>query len=138
MLKANTVPAAEGVGTLKAGEMVKGWVETVDQHGMWVTISPTVRGQITSMDASDDAAVVRDLREHFKEGQLLKSCRVVAADGKRNRLDLTLLKASSILPRVGVIRAATIVKISPKIGMNIKAYLVIANKRKRKREGDRD
>ena len=72
------------------------------------------------MDASQDTAVVQDLCAHFSPGMPLKACRVISADGKRNRLDLTLLKASSTAPRVGARRAATVTKIDKKIGLNVK------------------
>jgi len=119
-IKADELPELITIGSLKVGASLKGWVETVEAGGMWVSIAPGVRGQVRAMDASEDTAVVTDLRTHFKEGMCLKACRVIMVDGKKNRLDLTLLKASSTVPRVGAKRAATITKIDKKIGLNVK------------------
>jgi len=119
-IKSDGVPELDSISEMKVGETIKGWVESVDANGMWVTVAPGVRGQIRGMDASEDVSVVRDLKSNFKEGMLLKACRVISVDNVKNRLDLTLLKASSTLPRVGTIRTALVTKVNPGVGLNIK------------------
>ena len=73
---------------LKVGDQHLAFVNNVASQFLWVNLSPTVRGRISMMEASDDLSLLDDLETNFPIGCALK-VRVVAVDAKNNQLDLS-------------------------------------------------
>jgi rRNA biogenesis protein RRP5 len=73
---------------VQVGETYVAFVNNVSPQFLWVNLSPTVRGRISAMEASDDLSQLSDLEANFPVGSALK-VRVTAVDVKTNRLDLS-------------------------------------------------
>lgn len=73
---------------VKPGSSWLAFVNNIGEDCLWVNISPSVRGRIRSVDASDDLSLAADLEGNFPIGSALR-VRVVSADVERNRLDLS-------------------------------------------------
>ncbi|KAI9148007.1 ribosomal RNA processing RRP5 [Paramyrothecium foliicola] len=73
---------------LQVGETHLAFVNNVSPQFLWVNLSPSVRGRISAMEASDDLSQLSDLEANFPIGSALK-VRVTAVDVKNNRLDLS-------------------------------------------------
>ncbi|KAK9832620.1 hypothetical protein WJX81_004603 [Elliptochloris bilobata] len=84
-----TVPRLQR-DALEAGQVLAGWVADVEASAIWVALSPTLRGRVHALDASDELAVLRDLPIHFPVGKPLR-CRILkVVKGKRLTIDLSL------------------------------------------------
>lgn len=79
---------------IKVGDQHIAFVNNVNAQFLWVNLSPTVRGRIPAMEASDDLSVLGDLRENFPVGSALK-VRVTGVDVENNRIDLSARSADS-------------------------------------------
>ncbi len=66
-------PALQLAG-LAAGQQVVGYVQEVTAECVWLALGPTVRGRVHAFDASEDLAVVSELAEHFRPGQVRCCC----------------------------------------------------------------
>lgn len=73
------------------------FVNNVSEDGIWVNLSPNVRGRIRTLDLSDDISVLKDLTKRFPIGSALKA-KVINVDVVNNRLDLSARSASSTKP----------------------------------------
>ncbi len=60
---------------------------------MWVHVTPTTRGRIHALDASQDIEVIKSLSKHFKHGQVVM-CRVLRKDEESHQVDLSARPAS--------------------------------------------
>ncbi len=72
-------------------EVGSSWIGFVNNHGsncLWVSLSPTVRGRVYAMEASDDLFQVKDLETNFPIGCAMR-VRVLAVDAEHHRLDLS-------------------------------------------------
>ncbi|CAG9941999.1 unnamed protein product [Clonostachys rosea f. rosea IK726] len=79
---------------IKVGDQHIAFVNNVNAQFLWVNLSPTVRGRIPAMEASDDLSVLSDLRESFPVGSALK-VRVTGVDVENNRIDLSARSSDS-------------------------------------------
>ncbi|KAM0428294.1 hypothetical protein ACHAPT_007195 [Fusarium lateritium] len=82
------------LGKLKVGDTHIAYVNNSSPQYLWVNISPSVRGRISAMEASDDLSQLNDLEANFPIGSALK-VRVVAVDPSNNKLDLSARSSSS-------------------------------------------
>ncbi|KAH6893483.1 hypothetical protein B0T10DRAFT_482377 [Thelonectria olida] len=73
---------------IKTGDTYVAYVNNSSPQFLWVNLSPSVRGRIAAMDASDDLSQLNDLESNFPVGSALK-VRVTAVDASTKRLDLT-------------------------------------------------
>ncbi|KAH7144542.1 hypothetical protein B0J13DRAFT_675857 [Dactylonectria estremocensis] len=73
---------------LKVGDSHIAYVNNSTPQYLWVNLSPSVRGRISAMEASDDLSQLNDLESNFPIGSALK-VRVTAVDVRNNRLDLS-------------------------------------------------
>ena len=73
---------------LKVGSSYVGFVNNVGQGHLWVNLSPTVRGRVNAMEASDDVSLLTNLAKNFPIGSALR-VRVVSVDAESKRLDLS-------------------------------------------------
>ncbi|WAO90955.1 Hypothetical protein NCS54_00840300 [Fusarium falciforme] len=79
---------------LKVGDTHVAYVNNASPQYLWVNLSPSVRGRISAMEASDDLSQLNDLEANFPIGSALK-VRVIAVDPKNNKLDLSARSSSS-------------------------------------------
>ena len=73
---------------LSVGDSHLAFVNNVSPQFLWVNLSPSVRGRISAMEASDDLSQLSDLEQHFPVGSALR-VRVIGIDRQQNRLDLS-------------------------------------------------
>ncbi|KAH8669931.1 hypothetical protein BGZ61DRAFT_363894 [Ilyonectria robusta] len=73
---------------LKVGDSYIAYVNNSTAQYLWVNLSPSVRGRISAIEASDDLSQLNDLVANFPIGSALK-VRVTAVDVRNNRLDLS-------------------------------------------------
>ncbi|KAJ4312473.1 rRNA biogenesis protein rrp5 [Fusarium piperis] len=79
---------------LKVGDTHVAYVNNTSPQYLWVNLSPSVRGRISAMEASDDLSQLDDLEANFPVGSALK-VRVIAVDPSNNKLDLSARSSSS-------------------------------------------
>lgn len=75
--------------TLRKDQVVAGWVHVVAEDGLWVHVSPTVRGRVFLLDVSHDVDVLRNLQSHYQPGQCIQA-KVMRVDSSRKELDLSI------------------------------------------------
>jgi rRNA biogenesis protein RRP5 len=73
----------------KKGQQVNGWVHQVTADGLWVHISPSVRGRVFILDVSNDLNILRNLTGHFRPGQGVK-LKILRVDPEKQDLDLSI------------------------------------------------
>ena len=76
------------LGDVKVGDTHVAFVNNVSPQFLWVNLSPSVRGRISAMEASDDLSQLNDLEANFPVGSALK-VRVTSVDQEKGRLDLS-------------------------------------------------
>lgn len=74
--------------SMSPGSRWLAFVNNVSDSGLWVNISPAVRGRIRATDVSDDLSLVADLNTNFPLGSALRA-QVLSVDAEKNRLDLS-------------------------------------------------
>lgn len=79
---------------VKVGDTHVAFVNNSSPQHLWVNLSPSVRGRISAMEASDDLSQLNDLEANFPIGSALK-VRVTGVDARNNRLDLSARSSSS-------------------------------------------
>ncbi|PTD10847.1 rRNA biogenesis protein rrp5 [Fusarium culmorum] len=79
---------------VKVGDTHVAFVNNSSPQHLWVNLSPSVRGRINAMEASDDLSQLNDLEANFPIGSALK-VRVTAVDVRNNRLDLSARSSNS-------------------------------------------
>ncbi|EGX93638.1 Nucleic acid-binding, OB-fold-like protein [Cordyceps militaris CM01] len=90
----DTTPNELTFESLKVGQTHVAFVNNLTQQYLWVNLSPSVRGRISAMEASDDLSQLNDLEGNFPPGSALK-VRVVSINAENNHLDLSARSASS-------------------------------------------
>ncbi|KAK0711393.1 hypothetical protein B0H67DRAFT_646768 [Lasiosphaeris hirsuta] len=73
---------------LEVGSTHLGFVNNVAKDHLWVNLTPTVRGRVNAMEASDDLSQLQNLAESFPIGSALR-VRVLAVILGTKRLDLS-------------------------------------------------
>ncbi|KEF55753.1 uncharacterized protein A1O9_08504 [Exophiala aquamarina CBS 119918] len=112
-------PNAENLSlqSISSGSRWLAFVNNISDSGLWVNISPAVRGRIRATDVSDDLSLVADLNTNFPLGSALR-VQVLSVDAEKNRLDLSAKSdnsASSITLKdisAGLVLPGRITKIS--------------------------
>ncbi|KAG5915229.1 hypothetical protein E4U42_000096 [Claviceps africana] len=74
--------------SLKVGDSHIAYVNNVTSEYLWVNLSPSVRGRVSLMEASDDLSLVNDLETNFPVGSALR-VRVTSVDAEKQHLDLS-------------------------------------------------
>ncbi|EWZ38292.1 hypothetical protein FOZG_09970 [Fusarium oxysporum Fo47] len=92
-LKAKTLEPLS-LENLKVGDTYVAFVNNSSPQHLWVNLSPSVRGRISAMEASDDLSQLNDLEANFPVGSALK-VRVTGVDARNKRLDLSARSSSS-------------------------------------------
>jgi rRNA biogenesis protein RRP5 len=64
------------------------FVNNVAADGVWVNLSPNVRGRITAMDLTDDFSLLSSIEKNFPVGSAIRA-RVTHVDPASNKLDLS-------------------------------------------------
>ncbi|QRV97232.1 rRNA biogenesis protein RRP5 [Ceratobasidium sp. AG-Ba] len=75
------------VGDLKIGETVRGFVKSVMQHGVFVSIGRDVTARVQIKELFDE--YVKDWQSRFSVGQVV-SARVLSASEESNQVELTM------------------------------------------------
>lgn len=86
-LEAST-PSLLTMESLNVGDSHIAYVNNVTAQYLWVNLSPSVRGRVSAMEASDDLSLLNDLEANFPIGSALK-VRVTSVDKQNNHLDLS-------------------------------------------------
>jgi rRNA biogenesis protein RRP5 len=81
-----------GVDQLEVGAKVTAFVNNVSDDGLWVNISPNLRGRIKAIDAADNLEAIQEM--NFPVGSALHVA-VIALDKKNNRIDLSARENSN-------------------------------------------
>ncbi|KAG4288264.1 hypothetical protein FPRO06_05916 [Fusarium proliferatum] len=92
-LKAKTLEPLS-LENLKVGDTYVAFVNNSSPQHLWVNLSPSVRGRISAMEASDDLSQLNDLEANFPVGSALK-VRVTGVDARNKRLDLSARSSNS-------------------------------------------
>ena len=77
--------------TLKDMAVGSSWlafVNNISDEGVWVNISPSIRGRIRPIDVSDNLSLASNMSRNFPLGSALR-VRVLAVDPEKGHLDLT-------------------------------------------------
>ncbi|OAR05867.1 hypothetical protein LLEC1_06397, partial [Akanthomyces lecanii] len=80
--------------SLKVGQAHIAFVNNFTQQYLWVNLSPSVRGRISAMEASDDLSQLNDLESNFPPGSALKA-HVTSLNAENSHLDLSARSSSS-------------------------------------------
>ncbi|OAA71534.1 Nucleic acid-binding, OB-fold-like protein [Cordyceps fumosorosea ARSEF 2679] len=89
-----TTPNELTFDSLKVGQTHIAFVNNIAQQHLWVNLSPSIRGRISAMEASDDVSQLNDLGGNFPPGSALKA-RITSINTENNHLDLSARSASS-------------------------------------------
>ncbi|XXH04904.1 hypothetical protein Hte_011326 [Hypoxylon texense] len=92
-IKAET-PQDLSYDKLESGSTYLGFVNNVEKSSLWVTLSPNVRGRISSLEISDDVSQLDNLASSFPVGSALR-VRVLAVNPAEGRLDLSARSSST-------------------------------------------
>ncbi|KKA28059.1 hypothetical protein TD95_001563 [Thielaviopsis punctulata] len=82
-------PSPLAFGDIKAGAKYLAFINNNDNHGVWVSLSPNVRGRIAAIDLSDDMTLLSNIAGNFPVGMAL-SVYVVSIDADRKLLSLSV------------------------------------------------
>lgn len=85
---ANPKGASLSLEAMPVGSRWLAFVNNISDSGLWVNISPSVRGRIRATDVSDDLSLVADLQSNYPLGSALR-VQVLSVDVEKNRLDLS-------------------------------------------------
>lgn len=80
--------------SIKVGDSHIAFVNNVSSQFLWANLSPSVRGRISAMEASDDLSQLSDLEANFPVGSALK-VRVTSVDAQNKHLDLSARSSGS-------------------------------------------
>ncbi|KAI1144125.1 nucleic acid-binding protein [Hypoxylon sp. FL0543] len=79
---------------LQPGSTHTGFVNNVEKNALWVTLSPNVRGRISTLEISDDVSQLKNLASSFPVGSALR-VRVLTVNAAEGRLDLSARSSGS-------------------------------------------
>ncbi|KUJ22204.1 nucleic acid-binding protein [Mollisia scopiformis] len=82
---------------VKVGSSHLVFVNNITEDGLWVNLSPNVRGKIKALDVSDDVSLLGDLESNFPVGSALR-VHVTNVDVANNRLDLSARSSKTSEP----------------------------------------
>ena len=77
----NVVTPLVTFATLIPGQRVVGYVHDIEEDFLWLNVTPSIRGRVFRLQASNSISVVKDLVESFKLAQPI-NCYVIAANTK--------------------------------------------------------
>ncbi|KAK3333317.1 hypothetical protein B0T19DRAFT_474022 [Cercophora scortea] len=86
-LKAD-LPEPLSLDKVEVGSTYMGFVNNVGKSSLWINLTPTVRGRLNAMEASDDVTQLNDLEESFPIGSAIR-VRVTGVDLASKRLDFS-------------------------------------------------
>ncbi|ORX90106.1 nucleic acid-binding protein [Basidiobolus meristosporus CBS 931.73] len=75
---------------LKVGAKLTGFVQKALDDGLWIYVSPNLRGRVLPIYTSTDLEVVQNIPKHFTTGMAV-SCNVLGINSEKYILDLSLL-----------------------------------------------
>ncbi|KAJ5398020.1 hypothetical protein N7509_006133 [Penicillium cosmopolitanum] len=81
-------PAPLNIEQVQIGSSWMGFVNNIADDCIWVNLSPSVRGRLRFMDASDDLSLLTDVEKNFPIGSALK-VQVTAVNADKGHLDLS-------------------------------------------------
>ncbi|KAJ5980771.1 hypothetical protein N7481_008069 [Penicillium waksmanii] len=81
-------PAPLNLEQVQIGSSWMGFVNNIADDCIWVNLSPSVRGRLRFMDASDDLSLLTDVEKNFPIGSALK-VQVTAVNADKGHLDLS-------------------------------------------------
>jgi rRNA biogenesis protein RRP5 len=87
-LKEGELPEQLTYDKLEVGGKQLAFVNNIGNKCLWASLSPNVRGRISTMEASDDLSLLADLDESFPIGSALR-VHVMAVNPQERRLDLS-------------------------------------------------
>ncbi|KAI0840658.1 nucleic acid-binding protein [Hypoxylon sp. FL0890] len=79
---------------LEPGSTHIGFVNNVEKNALWVTLSPNIRGRISTLEISDDVSQLENLTSSFPVGSALR-VRVLTVNATEGRLDLSARSSDS-------------------------------------------
>ncbi|ORX93442.1 nucleic acid-binding protein [Basidiobolus meristosporus CBS 931.73] len=79
---------------LKAGTELTGFVQKALDDGLWIYVSPNLRGRVLPIYTSNDIEVVQNIPKHFTAGMAVR-CNVLDINTEKYVLDLSLLLEKS-------------------------------------------
>ncbi|KAJ5755064.1 hypothetical protein N7533_004607 [Penicillium manginii] len=83
-----TNPAPLNFEQVQIGSSWMGFVNNIADDCIWINLSPSVRGRLRFMDASDDLSLLTDVEKNFPIGSALK-VQVTAVNAEKGHLDLS-------------------------------------------------
>ncbi|RPA84282.1 nucleic acid-binding protein [Ascobolus immersus RN42] len=81
-------PDVLDIKSIKVGQELIGFVNNYSPDGVWVSLSPALRGFIRKLNLTDNVNHLADLKRNFPLGFALK-CKVLTVDTDKVRVDLT-------------------------------------------------
>ncbi|KAK9768908.1 rRNA biogenesis protein rrp5 [Basidiobolus ranarum] len=79
---------------LTVGTQLTGFVQKAQDDGLWVYVSPNMRGRVLPIYASNDLDVVQNISKHFTTGMAVR-CNILDINTEKYILDLALISESS-------------------------------------------
>lgn len=79
---------------LELGSSHLAFVNKVQQNSLWVNVSPSVRGRLSTLEISDDVSQLENLYANFPVGSALR-VRVLAVNSAEGHLDLSARSSGS-------------------------------------------
>lgn len=79
---------------IQVGDVKMVFVNNIGDRGLFVNVSPAVRGQIKTRDVSDDLNLIANLPSNYPVGSVLKAT-VTAVNAEKNQLDLSAKTGST-------------------------------------------
>lgn len=76
-----------GLGDLKVGEKVRGFVKSIAEHGLFVTVGRGIDARVQIKELFDE--YVKDWKPHFQEKQLVHG-RILSIDSTKNQVEMSL------------------------------------------------
>ena len=108
--------------SIDVGSKHFGFVQSVDEEFVWVSLGTNLSGRVHALCASSDPGVCSDLAKYFQQGKCVE-CHVISkSDSKKQHLNLSLLGKEPVSTSnlsVGEIVCARVAKIHPSKGISL-------------------
>ena len=90
--------------SVAVGDIYNSYIQSVNQDSIWVYISPTLLGRSFILECSNSVAILKNLEDNFKCGQMIK-CKVISKNEEKKLVDLTFrldsdLEVGKIVPGI--------------------------------------
>lgn len=112
-----TNPAPLNLEQVQVGSSWMGFINNISDNCIWINLSPSVRGRLRFMDASDDLSLLTDVENNFPIGSALK-VQVTGVNAEKGQLDLSAKQGFDKLSfgdvSVGMIVAGRVTKVTEK------------------------